>query len=284
MIRIEQTQQAKEFLELNEDILLKNESMNNLMLGLANGAIERPDRFQNAFFITIYEDNEVIGQSVRTHGDRPLMVSEMPATGLIELAKHIYKIDSKLFGVVGEKNSSTIFKDQWQKLSQCKIRMGMHQGIYELEQVLMPALGNGSLVTATNDHKNIAEQFLEGFIRDCFPKDLKPRDKAQTMFKRFVEDKSLYLWKNEKSEIVSMAAKNRESRNAATISMVYTPNEHRGKGYGSIVTALVSKRMLDNGKLKCNLFTDLSNPTSNSIYQKIGYKMIGESMHFTFEV
>ncbi|MCP4913199.1 MAG: GNAT family N-acetyltransferase [Oligoflexia bacterium] len=284
MIRIEQTQDAQEFLNLNEDILLKNESMNNLMLGLANGAVERPDRFQNAFFVTVYENENIIGQSVRTHGDRPLMISEMPKSAINELANYIFKIDPKLFGVVGEKNSSTSFKKQWQNLGKFKIRMGMHQGIYELEKVIMPNIGNGSLVTATIDHTKIAERFLEGFIRDCFPSDKKPKEKAQAMFKRFVEDKTLFLWKNENSEIVSMAAKNRESRNAATISMVYTPNEHRGKGYGSIVTALVSKRMLDEGKKKCNLFTDLSNSTSNSIYQKIGYRMIGESMHYNFEV
>ena len=79
-----------------------------------------------------------------------------------------------------------------------------------------------------------------------------------------------------------MAAKNRESRNAATISLVYTPKELRGQGYASRIVAKLTQKLLDEGKSKCNLFTDLKNPTSNSIYQKVGYRFLGESMHFDF--
>ena len=49
-----------------------------------------------------------------------------------------------------------------------------------------------------------------------------------------------------------------------------------------MVTALVSQKIFDKGKSLCNLFTDLSNPTSNSIYQKIGYKKLGESIDLKF--
>lgn len=55
----------------------------------------------------------------------------------------------------------------------------------------------------------------------------------------------------------------------------------RGHGYGSLVTALVSEKVLKEKKF-ANLFTDMTNPTSNSIYQKIGYKKIGENIHFDF--
>ena len=79
-----------------------------------------------------------------------------------------------------------------------------------------------------------------------------------------------------------MASKNRESKHAATISLVYTPKELRGHGYASRIVAKLSQKLLDDGKAKCNLFTDLSNSTSNSIYQKIGYAFIGESMHVHF--
>jgi hypothetical protein len=32
-----------------------------------------------------------------------------------------------------------------------------------------------------------------------------------------------------------------------------------------------------------NLFTDLANPTSNSIYRKLGYQPIGDHRHYMFE-
>ena len=63
---------------------------------------------------------------------------------------------------------------------------------------------------------------------------------------------------------------------------VYTPPEHRGTGYGSAVTAAVSQHALDAGARDVILFTDLANPTSNSIYQKIGYRPVYDSTELEF--
>jgi predicted GNAT family acetyltransferase len=63
---------------------------------------------------------------------------------------------------------------------------------------------------------------------------------------------------------------------------VYTPPEWRGKGYASACVAALSQLCLDSGYQFCMLYTDLANPTSNSIYQKIGYQPIGESREYRF--
>ena len=74
-----------------------------------------------------------------------------------------------------------------------------------------------------------------------------------------------------------MAAQVRETPNTASVSWVYTPDEYRGRGYGSRVVGYLSQHLLKTYAL-CNLFTDANNPTSNSIYQKLGYVKIGEQM------
>jgi predicted GNAT family acetyltransferase len=63
---------------------------------------------------------------------------------------------------------------------------------------------------------------------------------------------------------------------------VYTPPECRGKGYGSAVTAAASQWALDAGAENVLLFTDLANPTSNSIYQRIGYRPVYDSTELAF--
>ena len=63
--------------------------------------------------------------------------------------------------------------------------------------------------------------------------------------------------------------------------LVSTPP--RNKGYASSGVAILTKRMLDNGKRFCCLFTDLANPTSNSIYQRIGYGEICDVEDWIFE-
>ena len=67
------------------------------------------------------------------------------------------------------------------------------------------------------------------------------------------------------------------------INSVYTPKEYRQKGYATAVVAELSRTILNSGKKFCTLFTDLANPTSNSIYQKIGYKIEFDNIRYKFE-
>ena len=64
---------------------------------------------------------------------------------------------------------------------------------------------------------------------------------------------------------------------------MYTPPEHRRRGYGSAVTAAASQRNLDAGRRFCFLYTDLANPTSNKIYMDLGYEPVCDSVEYAFE-
>jgi predicted GNAT family acetyltransferase len=58
------------------------------------------------------------------------------------------------------------------------------------------------------------------------------------------------------------------------VGPVYTPPSDRGHGFASAVTAAASQAQLDQGRRFVFLFTDLTNPTSNKIYQAIGYEPV----------
>ena len=64
---------------------------------------------------------------------------------------------------------------------------------------------------------------------------------------------------------------------------MYTPPELRGRGYASAVTAELSAELLAEGRSYCFLYTDLANPTSNRIYQTIGYEFVCDSAEYAFE-
>jgi hypothetical protein len=81
---------------------------------------------------------------------------------------------------------------------------------------------------------------------------------------------------------VSMASLQGATRHGVRVSFVYTPPELRGKGYATACVAILSERALASGRRFCTLYTDLSNPTSNAIYRRIGYRPIGESMMVRF--
>lgn len=63
---------------------------------------------------------------------------------------------------------------------------------------------------------------------------------------------------------------------------MYTPPEHRNRGYASAVVARLSQAILDGGKSFCTLFTDLGNPTSNRIYRKLGYVGVADFLDILF--
>lgn len=80
-----------------------------------------------------------------------------------------------------------------------------------------------------------------------------------------------------------MAAVARPTLHGITVNLVYTPPEQRGRGFASNCVAALSQRMLDGGYQFCTLFTNLANPTSNDIYQQIGYRSIADFNEYRFE-
>ena len=82
--------------------------------------------------------------------------------------------------------------------------------------------------------------------------------------------------------LLTMAKKAGTTPTGQLVNYVYTPPELRRNGYATECVAKLSKQLLEEGNKYCFLFTDLGNPTSNSIYQKIGYRPIIDENHYKF--
>jgi predicted GNAT family acetyltransferase len=89
------------------------------------------------------------------------------------------------------------------------------------------------------------------------------------------------LWEHD--EPVSLAGYGGPTPSGIRIGPVYTPPELRGRGYATVLTAELSRLLLQGGRRFCFLFTDLANPTSNSIYQRIGYRPVADVNQWAFE-
>jgi predicted GNAT family acetyltransferase len=110
---------------------------------------------------------------------------------------------------------------------------------------------------------------------------------AHTMMRRPAEfvDQALatgrvWLWWDG-SRPVSLAARRAPAAGSARIGPVYTPADCRGRGYASAVTAAATREILDLGAIPV-LFTDLANPTSNKIYQLLGYHPVADRAQVMF--
>ena len=278
-IQTKQYNNVSEFLDENETQMLKNESMNNLILGLSNSILKQERNAKSPMFLSVLDNSKIIGQAIRTDPEKPLGITDLSEEAIESLVKHLNKESIVLQSVIGPSISSEAFAAAYDEDN----KLEMHQGVYEARSITTPPNQHQmSLIVVNEGRREKARDFMRGFIRDCFPTEKRHEEGLEEMLDRRIRNRSLHFLIDTEGTPCSMAALSRESRNASTLSLVYTPDHLRGKGYGSLVTALLSQKLIKRKPI-CNLYTDLLNPTSNSIYQKIGFKKVGESKHFSFK-
>jgi GNAT superfamily N-acetyltransferase len=153
-------------------------------------------------------------------------------------------------------------------------------GAYYCPKINPPRTVSGELTLPTLAELNQIAAFFVGFQNECFGEQTTATeqiDKAQ----QAVADGNCYAWKA-KGELVAMASIAHRSSRYGRIGMVYTLPLQRQKGYASALVARLSQKVLDEG-LTPMLYTDLTNPHSNKIYQSIGYRKCGELSHIAFK-
>ncbi len=164
----------------------------------------------------------------------------------------------------------------------------MRQGIYALEHVEPPSGVPGTLRVATTADRELALGWLLAFAAEAIHEGAPGADRAEAMldFRLSSPTAGVALWEDG-GEPVSLAGWGGPTPNGIRVGPVYTPPERRGRGYATALTAELSQRLLDgrlfeDGRRACFLYTDLANPTSNAIYERIGYRRVCESAEIVF--
>jgi len=157
----------------------------------------------------------------------------------------------------------------------------MQQGLYELVRVVTPSpLARGALRLARADQTDLVASWMAGFGDDARLPAHEQKALQKSAATR-IAGGGLFIWEDD-GVAVSMTSLQGATRNGVRVSFVYTPPALRGRGYASACVAAVSEHALASGRRFCTLYTDLANPTSNGIYQRIGYRRIGEAMMIAF--
>jgi predicted GNAT family acetyltransferase len=157
----------------------------------------------------------------------------------------------------------------------------MAQKILELRNVIDPRPADGQCEKASTSDVDLVANWLSAFEQEAIPNTKTDHAAARNLAQQKIDNGDFYLWKTE-AQTVAMAATGRPTKSGITVNAVYTPPSLRGHGYASNLVAAISRKMLDSGRSFCVLYTDAANPTSNKIYQSIGYRIIGESAHYLF--
>jgi len=147
----------------------------------------------------------------------------------------------------------------------------MRQRIHELTAVeSLSRLPRGRLRQARVEDSALVAEWLTTFQVEIG----EPAPVSRTVAYR-IGAGELYLWDDDGPR--SMAGWSGKTPNGIRVNAVYTPRELRGRGYATATVAALSQLLLDQGNRFCCLYTDLANPTSNAIYQRIGYRAVSDA-------
>ena len=270
---------AAEFLARTKPWLEKAEAKNNLILGIAAYFASCAGQLKGSpYFLTVEGNGTIVGAALMAP-PRRILLTRMPHSAVTLLADYLLEGAASVPGVLGPKAEAKLFANHWTSKTGRSCHPKMSERIYACEKVIPPVHAFGQLKPAKEVDQALLSDWCEQFCIDARIDDETVYFKAQ--LPRKLADQSIFVW--ETDEAVSMAAIERETAHGVAISWVYTPRHLRNKGYATACVAALTQRMLDSGKQFCCLYTDLTNPTSNSIYQKIGYQPICDVQDWIFE-
>lgn len=262
-----------------KDYLLQHEAQHSLMLGFLNALIYTPERFAHQPYLAVVEDDGTITTVALRISPNNLILSRsvnFQANTIIAQALHRQRV--QIPGVYGPVDETSSFALGWQEVSGQSYRVVMQQRIYQLETVQPIPKVNGYFRQATQTDRSLLIHWTQGFEEEALG------GTSTQDAERFVDGRlrvgSLYIWQDDAP--VSMAGYSGPTPNGIRVNAVYTPPEYRRKGYGTSCVAALSQALLNEGRRYCFLFADSANPTSNHIYQTIGYRLVGDATEYCF--
>jgi GNAT superfamily N-acetyltransferase len=226
-------------------------------------------------------DNELIGVALRTP-PWPVIVSGLPTDPdvLETFLTRWLEFDPELPGVTGPLENAHAVADVWTKRSGGTTKVTLSSRLFRLGE-LTPPDTRGQARAATRDDLDLMVKWREDFEIEALGYSRDPGEGPASISRMFDNSDTIVLWEDG-GEPVSWAAASAPIAGMSRVGPVYTPPEHREHGFGSAVTAAASQGARDAGATDVILFTDTTNPTSNSIYQKIGYRPLYDSTELEF--
>lgn len=271
-----------DFLDAALDYLETQEVLNGLMIGLAIRLSHSAPRRRNRPFWAVVEDGgELVGAAVMTPPRKLILYSHLAdCQPVVEALHAALAARWTLPGVLGPANVADAWAKLWEKENGRSPTLSTKQRVFDLRQVQPLKLQPGNLRLAAADDFERVVDWIQAFHVDANIQD--DLESAALLARGKMQNGDLFVWENGAGEPVSMAAKSRPTRHGITVNLVYTPAELRGRGYATACVATLSQQLLDDGYQFCTLFTDLGNPVSNYIYEKIGYTAVADFHEYYF--
>jgi len=257
------------------DKLLSSEPvLHNLILSILHSRVaqDEPGRYWIAL-----RGEEAVGVVLQSPLEYAATLTPMEARAVQAIVDAIAEAGVSLPGVNGDAATAACFAGQWSE--RCKSAATPFQGtrLYELSELGEVPGTEGHLRQAGPGDRSLMILWTRAFQDEIG----ESANDTERRVDRALAAGQMWLW-DQNGETTSMAVGRELSQGVVRLSGVYTPPEKRNHGYAAACVHALSRHLRDCG-YRCILYTDLGNPTSNSIYRRIGYKAVAESLRYRFD-
>ncbi len=254
-----------DFYNTHAPALETDEARHNLILGVTARALQDREGFR---FWTLGAPGEC---AVQCPG-RPLLLGALSRVQCHSFAELTKELDYP--GVVGSGETAHWFMERARELG-LSFAGQIPQRIQALTADPIAPSVPGFARQICLDDFGVFQHWTLAFGAEAVPHD--PSPTAEAMQVTLAQGRHR-LWIADGTP-VSMAAIARRLRNAACVNSVYTPPEHRNRGFAGAITAAVARDIFAEGRKTVCLYTDLRNAASNRCYAKIGFQPVCDSWH-----
>jgi uncharacterized protein len=257
--------------------LLQAEIENCIMLGGALRMVDRPRKNDNdTYFATVEQNGKTIAAAQWT-APNFVHLSRGPQEAISLIVNDMHQRQFVPRGVSAAEDNARAFAEMWSAKTAMLLEQDYGLRMYQLEKVIAPRKVSGTLRLALPSDAPLAGEWALAFDKEV---DFGSPEQIKFLVLSALEENGLYVWEN--NGPVSMLLRNAPTPNSERVSVVYTPPEHRGKGYGAAANAALAQIILDRGKRYACLFADINNRVSNQMYLNIGYQPVCDVHRYKF--
>jgi GNAT superfamily N-acetyltransferase len=237
------------------------------------------------WWVVAREAGRVVGVGMRTAPGPPywLYLLPMPDEAAVALAATLHERGEEVLAVNGALPTVQVVAEETARLAGGRAVVDERTRLHLLGDLVEPAAVPGRLRLAVAADADLALEWFDAFERDAAEQagreggePIEPQDEP-LMLARIAQGR-VWFWEDASGERVHLTGANLPVFGVARVGPVYTPKEQRGRGYASAAVAAVSQLLLDVDAKVC-LFTDQANPTSNKIYEALGYRPVVDMAH-----
>jgi len=248
--------------------------LHNLILSILHSRVAQGD--SGRYWIALHGE-KTVGVVVQSPLEYAATLTPMAPRAVLAMVDAIGEAGVTLPGVNGDAATAATFAGQWSE--RCKSAATPFQGtrLYELLELGEVPPTAGHLRLAGPKDRSLMILWTRAF------QDEIGESANDTVLRvdRGLAAGQIWLW-DQNGETTSIAVSREPAQGVVRLSGVYTPPEKRKHGYAAACVHALSKQLSSRG-YRCILYTDLGNPTSNSIYRRIGYRAVAEALRYRFD-